>query len=182
MFFVSSCGNVNDNTDERFMLLKNFVADTNNCASWSDSITDAPNEVLYTLEVKNNKTLILKGITKYPYNSGIEMEDKYTIIFVFGSEKDNKITYSITMETIMHKLKDEFNYSPYIMDEYKLVDSKAILNTTNFVATCYYESLYSKNNLFSYSKPNEVLERISKDCFINVNQYFENRIGISLFL
>lgn len=188
LLFISSCSNgENDNIEERFSKLISYAQSSNpnqaNIITWSDNISkNSTNEVYYTLEIKEDKKMILTGTTKYPYNSGIEMEDIYTLVFVFGSEKEEKLSYSITIETIMHKLKDEYNYYPYVMDEYKLIDSKAVLNTKNYTASCYYESLYSKNKLFSYSNPNSTLEGVSEDCFKNINSYFNDRIGITLFV
>ena len=185
--FLSSCSNdTNDNVDNRFSKLISYAQSSNpnqlNTITWSDNISkNSTNEVYYSLEIKETKKIILTGITRYPYNSGIEMEDIYTLVFVFGSEKDGKLSYSITLETIMHKLKDAYNYYPYVLDEYKLIDNKAVLSTINYTASCYYESLYSKNSLFSYSNPNSTLEGVSEDCFKNLNKYFNNRIGITLF-
>lgn len=150
--------------------------------SWTDSDSSDTGEVSFSLRIYKDKTILLTGISMFPYNSGIRNEVDYSVKFTYGSESENRLSFEVKFHALLRVLQSPTNYYPYIMDEYRMSDSKAIFDTSAWSASCYYETKSSKNNVISLSNPNETLRDVSKDSFDQIKAYLSSRVNLSLFV
>lgn len=135
----------------------------------------------YTVCVYENRKITITGKSIFPYNEGIENEVVYTVSFVYGTNKDIRINYTVNYELKMTRLKDSYNYYPYTIDAVKMSDTKAVFNIEKWTASCYFEEYTSVNNLINFDDCNETLRSVSVDSFNQLERYFNGRTNISLF-
>lgn len=149
--------------------------------SWTDIDSSETGAVDFTVNVYENRKITITGKSNFPHNSGIENEVVYNISFVYGSHTDTKINYQVDFSMKMIKLKDAYNYSPYVLDEVRMSDTKAIFNIDKWTASCYYENFSSDNNVIDFDDRNDTLRSVSVDSFNQLKNYFNERANISLF-
>ena len=150
--------------------------------SWKDSDSSQTGEVEFTLQIYEDKTMLITGVSIFPYNSGIQYEITYSVEFLFGSESDDRLSYEVKFYALSRRLQDQYNYYPYVIDEYRMSDSKSIFDIKSWSASCYYETSSSTQGVISFSDPNQTLRDVSEDSFDQIKKYLENRVNISLFI
>ena len=149
--------------------------------NWTDVDSSETGSVDFTVCIYENRKITITGKSIFPYNEGIENEVVYTVSFVYGTEKDTKINYTVDFMLKVTKLKDSYNYYPYTLDEVKMSDSKAVFNIEKWKASCYYEEYTSTNGLVNFDDCNDTLRSVSIDSFNQLDRYFTDRANISLF-
>ena len=149
--------------------------------NWTDVDSSETGAVDFTVCIYENRKITITGKSIFPYNSGIENEVIYTVTFIYGTDTDMKINYEVDFSMKMTRLKDAYNYYPYILDEVKMSDTKAVFDVEKWKASCYYEKFTSKNNLIDFDDRNDTLRSVSVDSFTQLKDYLNDRANISLF-
>lgn len=150
--------------------------------NWTDVDSSETGAVDFIVCVYENKKITITGKSKFPYNEVIECDVVYTVSFIYGTNKDKKINYSVDYTMKMTRIKDAYNYYPYTLDEVKMSDSKAVFDVKKWTASCYYEVYTSSSNLVNFDDRNGTLRSVSIDSFTQLKRYFNDRANIALFL